>query len=237
MSEESPRYFQWTASENQGQIVIYDHVEEDDNEIYICFKNGTRINQQFVAPIGVNDLTNKLMAEITDPSNVWTFKERWIGRIEERWSLPEESPDGQRYCVQEATPGRKVIDLIPPKRYTPTKTSQFGYIHPEVKPESVQQSVQDIVTTVQNKVTTVQNKVQNDSSDPVNILLNKSKKVDTDFSMDLTISLPSKDLYNMVKENFEEGDIKTLDYIINNLDIDAIKESLKTALKNVYDNE
>jgi len=68
-------------------------------------------------------------------------------------------------------------------------------------------------------------------------MLNKSKKVETELNMTLTINLPSRDLFNVIKENFDLGSEKTINYIVDNLDLTLIKESLKSAINSLYNEE
>ena len=72
------------------------------------------------------------------------------------------------------------------------------------------------------------------SSDPVWIMMEKAKKFDTEVSINMVISLPSKSLYNVAKESFENGGETVVEYIISNLDLEEIKNSLKIALKEAY---
>ena len=85
------RFFQWVAGERRGEIVILDKIEEEDGQIYLSFKDGSRINVDFVAEINQRDLTGKLMAEVESPNNVWQFVDE----------TPEEKPrfekDWERY--------------------------------------------------------------------------------------------------------------------------------------------
>jgi hypothetical protein len=66
-------------------FVIFDKVVEDDGEIYIAFKNGSRMNEAFIMKINEKDPTDKYMAEIENTQNIWKFNERWVGREEEKW--------------------------------------------------------------------------------------------------------------------------------------------------------
>jgi len=71
-------------------------------------------------------------------------------------------------------------------------------------------------------------------NDPVWLMMDKAKKFDTDVEMSVTISLPTKSLYEVAKESFEEGGEKVIEYIINNLDNQKLKDSLKMALREAY---
>jgi len=68
-------------------------------------------------------------------------------------------------------------------------------------------------------------------------MMDKAKKFDTVIEMNLIVSLPSKALYNVAEESFEEGGDKVIEYIIRNLDDQKLKDSLRRALKEAYGNE
>ena len=93
-SNQLPRYFQWIASDKKGQIVFLDKIVAEDGIAFLCFKDGSRMNEAFVAALNQKDLTGTYyMAEIEHPTNCWQFQEEWIGREEEKWEL---NADGER---------------------------------------------------------------------------------------------------------------------------------------------
>lgn len=221
MAEKDMRYFQWLVGDQQGQVLVFDHIEEDEEEVYIVFKDGSRINENLVVPINEKDATGKMMGEVSSPNNVWTFSEKWVGRTEERW---EQNAAGDSVCVQPFVPGRKTVKLIPPKRVN--ITSNFGVI----APVSTSQIEPQINTTPDKPFSK-----DIDKTDPVYILMSKSKKTDNDISMTITISLPPKQLYDLAKESFDEGDKKFVEYIIENVTVDDIKSALKDAISSMYE--
>ena len=70
------RYFQWIAGDRKGEILVLDNIVEDSGSIYLSFKDGSRMNEEFIAQINQRDLTRKLMAEIDSPQNCWRFVEK-----------------------------------------------------------------------------------------------------------------------------------------------------------------
>lgn len=70
--------------------------------------------------------------------------------------------------------------------------------------------------------------------DPVYILVTTSKKDDITVSMDLEMKLPSKDLFAIASSNFDNGEEKFIETIIQDLDISEIIESLKESLLSTY---
>lgn len=215
------RYFQWIVGERRGEVLVFDSIEEEDGMVFINFKDGSRINELMVGQINVDTLDGKYMAEVESPDNVWTFRDEWVGREEEKW---EQNAEGESVCVVPFNPGRKVIHLIPPRK----SSSQFGNIT----------KTQSAATTLNNPTPNHNNspgfKSTINSSDPVYIMMDKSKKVDTEVGMTLTISLPSQSLYDVVSESFEDGDSKALEYIIENIDIKDIKSALKEGIRLMY---
>jgi len=223
--EEQRRFFQFLAGERKGEVVVFDKIEEDEGIIFVCFKDGSRCNEELILPLNERKWSAQLMAEVDSPSNVWTFKEEWVGRQEERQEM---DADGRMQIVQPFIEGRKKVTPIPPK---PTKSS-FGQVN----------SFSQGSNTNLSQGTNVQQRASNDelgvvSNDPVYLMMDKAKKFDTVIEMNLIVSLPSKALYNVAEESFEEGGDKVIEYIIRNLDDQKLKDSLRRALKEAYGNE
>ncbi len=248
MSDEVRRWFQWILGERRDDICIFDHVEEDDGEIYVVFTDKSRINEKYIAQLNSRDLSGKFVAEIDHPNNKWQFREKVVADNKPRFE--KDANSGVDYEVppvdevahaditgQSGTtrpgqkPKNKIIDLIPPKP-TPPSHSVFGAIRRSMTP--VQPQVLNIPeTTSTNKV--VEKKI--DISDPVYILMQKSKKTDTEISMNITISLPSKSLYNIAKESFDNAQEKFVEYILEDVTVDKIKEALKIAITEMYESD
>ena len=74
-----------------------------------------------------------------------------------------------------------------------------------------------------------------DTSDPIYIMMSKSKKVDNIIEMSMTVSMPAKSLYNVAEESFDEGGQKVVEYIIDNIDVNDIKDALKIAIAEMYE--
>lgn len=221
------RYFQWLASERKGEIVIFDKIETEDGLVFINFKDGSRINEELVAQINEKDASGKFMAEIDSPNNVWKFEESYVGREEERW---ETNADGEKVCVQPFVEGRKTVKLIPPRPTAPKK-SNFGVID-SAAPE-ISNNIPNLnITTLPQKSAALDDKIT--SMDPVYLTLSKAKKVDTTMDIELTLSLPSIDLYRVLKESFDNGEENILSYIVDNIDTTDIKEAIKESLRVMY---
>jgi len=221
MNDNEKRYFQWISGSKRGQVLIFDKVESDGEDNYVVFKGGDRCNDGLIAALNANDLTGKYMAEVSGPDNIWQFKDRWVGREEEAW---EQNGDGDKVCVQPFIEGRKVVDIIKPRQVAP-RVSNFGEIKnqlPEFQYTPPPPSQPEIISGI-------------DKSDPVYILMSKSKKVDTEIDMCLTIALPPKNLFNLAKESFDEGSDKFISYIVSEITVDEIKEAIKEGIRQMYE--
>jgi len=221
------RFFQYLAGDRKGEIVIFDKIEEDEGIMYVCFKDKARCNEEFILPLNQKDATGKIMAEIESPNNCWHFKDEWVGRQEEIWELNAEQ---ERVCVQPFIQGRKVIRLIPPR----SSIAKFGFVSNLPPKEEFVPLPLPPITSTYNEPGQIR---KLNISDPVFITLDKAKKVDTDIDMVVTISLPPKNLYKVMKESFEEGDKKVIEYIIDNMDVKYLKEKIGDAVLNMYESD
>jgi len=225
------RFFQWLVSERRGEVCEMNTIVEEDGEIYVTFKDNSRCNQDLILNLNERDVTDKMMAEVENMSKLWTFKEEIVGedtnRVEEDWesavkydvpTVTEIMSDGKKVPVK-----KKKVELIPPARTRPEVVqSKFGTIINSPPPPPVEPIPEVDLSKIVN------------TDDPVWIMMNKSKKTDTEVNMTLTISLPSQSLFDVIKESFDDGNEKGLEYIIENIDITDIKKSLKEGLNQMY---
>lgn len=232
---ENRRYFQWIVADKKGEVVEFDKIEYEEGNVFIVFKDKSRINEQFVAQLNQRDLSGKLMAEVDSPTNIWKFQTEIIGGESER--IEQDVNSGVRYEVPSADEiahadltgetgvtkpivKRKKVTLIPPRPTAP-RSSNFGVIS-SPPPEPIYIEVE-------------KSKPKIDESDPVYILMSKSKKIDTEILMNITVSLPPKNLYNIAKESFDQGNKSFVRYIIEDITVDEIKEALKIAITEMYE--
>ena len=78
--EQPVRYFQFLAGPRNGEVVVFDKIEEEDGIVFVCFKDGSRCNEQLILPLNSHDYQSQLMAEVDSPSNVWVIETTWVGR-------------------------------------------------------------------------------------------------------------------------------------------------------------
>ena len=235
----SQRFFQWIAGERRGEVVVFDEIVQDGGLTFIAFKDGSRVNTDLIAEINEDALTGKMVAEVESPTNIWSFNERTV-QNEPRYEIDHETQEKfQIPSVEEImTDGahvpkvKKVIDLVPPRKTMnkfgrlATSTDMDQSYNESNLPGPVNQQVTPEIPQTPTKQTLV--------GDPVFIMMDKSKKVDTEVNMTLTISLPSSHLFDVVRDSFDDGANKALEYIIENIDISDIKTALREGIKEMY---
>ena len=72
---------------------------------------------------------------------------------------------------------------------------------------------------------------------PTSALLDKTKKELENVDIKLEIALPSKELFAILNSSLENFETDFLNYIINNLDDDFIKEQIRNSIKRHYNLE
>ena len=70
--------------------------------------------------------------------------------------------------------------------------------------------------------------------DPVVSLLEKSKKRQEKINISLSVKIPSIDLYNVIRENFDNVDEVILQSVIDQIQGKMIKDSVKRELQSIY---
>lgn len=107
---------------------------------------------------------------------------------------------------------------------------------PAPEPEVAIPSTPPPVVTPEYIHPTVETKYEEPStSDPVRILAKTSKKRDTDIDLTISIKLPSKSVYTIASEEFEDGGSKFINYLIEGIDINSIISELRNALTAAYE--
>ena len=212
MAEEVIRFFQYLAGERKGEVLPMSGITEEDGMVFIELQDGSRCNQELILPLNDTNYNSQFMAEVSGPDNVWRFDEKWVGRQEEKKA---ENADGEMVVVQPFIEGRKQITPIPPQK----AHSKFGRITKHVETPAP---------------TPKQPEVPSYKSDPVYLMLDKSKKFDTEVTIDLLMSLPKKSLYEVIDDSFEDGGKKMVEFIVKELDVEKIKEAIQVSLEANY---
>jgi hypothetical protein len=76
--------------------------------------------------------------------------------------------------------------------------------------------------------------VKNVFQDPVVSILDKSKKKVEKLTLTLNVKIPSVELYNVIKENFENTEEILLDSVMEQLHEKLLREAVKREIQNIY---
>ena len=70
--------------------------------------------------------------------------------------------------------------------------------------------------------------------DPVFAILEKTKKRTEKVSLTLTLKIPAPELYNVIKENFDNAEEVLLQNVMDQIHDNLLREALKKELQNIY---
>jgi hypothetical protein len=74
----------------------------------------------------------------------------------------------------------------------------------------------------------------NSNSDPVVSILEKTKKKTEKINISITVKIPSPDLYQVVRENFDNTDEVLLENVMQQVQESVLREAVKRELQNIY---
>lgn len=214
----------------------------------------------------VADLKEKFMVEIENPSNPWTFETVQSKKYVDESMKGEDIEIPTLHDILQARGTSANIEnsdigmekLVPPKRQQrfvelPTieeyqrktkvlenkpKPGKIDTVKENIKNENdvdVKQVVEMGHSENSIKDEPIQQNVS--SMDPVRILVNSCKKHDTPVEMTINMKLPSKYIYNIAVNEFEDGLDKFINCIVDGIDTKMIIEQLKDALRLAYTSE
>lgn len=205
-NETEKTLYQWVGGDKAGMIVAMDRIEYDseDQLHYIYLENGDRVNAE---------LEGELIVKINSSEDAWEIKEELIHDIRE-----EKGQDGQIYEVPGPDHGKVKVVKVPKKTKAKVASLTTSVVnHQNVMPTS-------------NPTINVPVK----EADPVITLLEKAKKKKDTFDISLRVDVITQSLFEVISENYEDGEEKSLDYIVSLIDVEELKSQLKEKLRNVY---
>ena len=262
-----PRYFEWIAGDDIGEIVTLESIENVDGEIIYNFDNDDSCNQRFISKVTGSefDLKDKFMVEINSPSNPWTVEEekpriysdRSMSENVEIPSLKDIVTNGQggsgsNIILVPPKMRQKLIDLPTIEEYGIKSESSLTYESVKGEgsaaspvsdvPENASVIKEDVSESKPSESELESNSKREEPSDetskggfdPISILVSGCKKHPTDVSMTLTVNLPSKTIYAIADSEFENGSDKFIECVVKGIEIDAIIDAFKVALKSSY---
>lgn len=69
---------------------------------------------------------------------------------------------------------------------------------------------------------------------PIVSLLQKQKPNWVEVGINLKLNLPTKNLYNVLSSSFEDAEEEIIEFVVRDLDLELIKESLRINIKDIY---
>ena len=69
---------------------------------------------------------------------------------------------------------------------------------------------------------------------PIVSLLQKQKPNWVEVGLDLKLNLPTKNLYSILTSSFEDAEEEIIEFVVSDLDIELIKESLRINIREIY---
>jgi hypothetical protein len=243
------RYFEWIDGESIGEVMLLESIEEIEGEYYFHFNNGDTCAEKYISPMTTNahELNGKFIVEIDSPTNVWTFDE-----IENKKFTDHET--GVEYDVpslhdmlyshsgkQSSLNGNTKKKIVPPKKnplcILPLPTiDEYGNNFNEDTVTTIKQKTHEenlAIVSESNKMEKVTENPKK-SFDPVKIIVDSCKKHSTDIDISITINLPAKSMYVIAESEFENGGDKFIDYVVEDIDVTMIINTLKEQLKKSY---
>ena len=73
-----------------------------------------------------------------------------------------------------------------------------------------------------------------DLQNPIVSLLQKQKTNWVEVGINLKLNLPTKNLYNVLISSFEDAEDEIIEFVVRDLDLELIKESLRVNIKDIY---
>jgi hypothetical protein len=156
--------FQWIKGENLMNVVHYSNIVQQDDQFFICFSDGTRINY-----------------EILEEYMTWFPSQR-----------------------------------------------------KEVKPQVTQPTPQSQASVSSIKFGDSPNVISEASQSPIYNLLARQKKKPVEIELKIKVPLPSKDLFNVLTSSFDDAETEIIQFIIDSIDIDDIRNTLSKSIRENY---
>jgi hypothetical protein len=72
------------------------------------------------------------------------------------------------------------------------------------------------------------------ADNPIVSLLQKQKPNWVEVSINLKLNLPTKNLYNVLSSSFDDAEDEIIEFVVRDLDIEVIKDSLRINIKDIY---
>lgn len=106
----------------------------------------------------------------------------------------------------------------------------------QIEPSSVKQgATEQLASLPMRNVMLSDNKSKVTLPDnPIVSLLHKQKVNWVEVGINLKLNLPTKNLYNVLTSSFEDAEEEIIEFVVRDLDIELIKDSLRINIKDIY---
>jgi hypothetical protein len=106
----------------------------------------------------------------------------------------------------------------------------------QIEPSSVKQgATEQLASLPMRNVMLSDNKSKVTLPDnPIVSLLQKQKPNWVEVGINLKLNLPTKNLYNVLTSSFEDAEEEIIEFVVRDLDIELIKDSLRINIKDIY---
>lgn len=136
-------------------------------------------------------------------------------------------PSFSEYAKEEIVTPRRSANVVIEEKEVPVPT--------QVQQPTQQVSMEPIIRKEEPKPQMMNSVPVN--NDPVYILAKTCKKHDTEINLTLNINLPSKAIYTLAENEFDNGGQKFVSYLVDEIDPKIILSALKVALLDSYGSE
>lgn len=240
-------YFQWVDGPKTNEITTLISVTIEDGEIYLNLADGSRCNRQYVALLNCG-IDKKILAHISSPNNKWNIYNEEIPEVPEKYAM---NNDGEQCCIQLYEPKRTIKRVTPPKTYHVDVDMLFDRPivyqnidnHADIKTSNPHRSEETRSldkTTIQEKqipkninVSDTPN-TNNTQDNMLACILQKSKKTLYNANMDISLSIPSKEIFNVIVDSFDTSIDELIELIMDDVDVDEIKAALVKSILEIY---
>ena len=106
----------------------------------------------------------------------------------------------------------------------------------QIEPSAVKQgAIEQLANLPMRNVMLSDNKAKVTLPDnPIVSLLQKQKPNWVEVGINLKLNLPTKNLYNVLTSSFEDAEEEIIEFVVRDLDIELIKDSLRINIKDIY---
>ena len=106
----------------------------------------------------------------------------------------------------------------------------------QIEPSAVKEgAIEQLASLPMRNVMLSDNKAKVTLPDnPIVSLLHKQKANWVEVGINLKLNLPTKNLYNVLTSSFEDAEEEIIEFVVRDLDIELIKDSLRINIKDIY---